>query len=350
MTEEVEASAADTEAEETPPETLTELAPPRETFPGDCPQEKLDRLRPICANAEQKYQLVITSLRQIKESESIVQRFHAREGKLTPLDVEQAKKQFHKAKQSYIHAGNEINEGIKQVNDLAQTYPEDLLLKETYKTYLAKLLASLETRNLPEHMVSWLAAANFHFERQEPKLDEREQQRGLTVEKKKEELLESEARYVNMLETRYLKRQFQNRLRQGENKSAIVGHVGALLKRDPDDLHNREVALDVYPRLEAAYSALDRAKDYEDFLRAILDRSPDDSGARCALARSRVARGAVDEGIAELRRVLDGDPGHRDARVELGRILLAEHRHTDAVKELSELLEVLDEPRSGPAR
>lgn len=252
MSEEAEASAAVPEAEaagesppdaaggeegESPPEKMTELAPPRETFPGDCPQEDMDRLLPICANTEQKYQLVITSLRQIKESESIVQRFHAREGKLTPIDVEKAKKQFHKAKQSYIQAGNEINEGIKQVNDLAQTYPEDLLLKETFKTYLAKLLASLETRNPPEPMVSWLAAANFHFERKKPELDEREQQRGLTVEKKKLELLESEARYVNMLETRYLKRQLQNRLRQGENKSAIVGHVGTLLKRDPEDLH-----------------------------------------------------------------------------------------------------------------
>ncbi|MCZ6464419.1 MAG: tetratricopeptide repeat protein [Proteobacteria bacterium] len=130
---------------------------------------------------------------------------------------------------------------------------------------------------------------------------------------------------------------------RGRNKAALAAW------RAVPEL-DREVALDVYPRLEAAYSALDRAKDYEDFLRAILDRSPDDSGARCALARSRVARGAIDEGIAELRRVLDGDPRHRDARVELGRILLAEHRHTDAVKELSELLEVLDEPRSGPAR
>lgn len=113
------------------------------------------------------------------------------------------------------------------------------------------------------------------------------------------------------------------------------------------ELDPRAAAL-VYPRLQSAYAAVDRPRDYEAFLRGILDRRPDDSTARTALARSLAERGAVDEGLAELRRVLDGDPGNLEARAALGRILLSEHRDSDAAKELGELLEVLE--RRGAAR
>jgi hypothetical protein len=230
------APGAGAAAEETAPEQVTELAPPRETHRGDCPQVELDRLRPICANADQKYQQVLAHLRHIKDAEQVLQRFQAREGKLTPLDVEKAKEQFHKAKQSYLQAGNEINEGIKPLYELAQGYPEDLALQQIYRTYLAKLLASLQTRNPVEPFVELLAAGAFDFERRALELDEKEP-RGLSREEKKQELLQSTARIVNMLETRYLKRQLQNRLRLGENLPAIVKRVSDLLKRDPEDLH-----------------------------------------------------------------------------------------------------------------
>ena len=53
------------------------------------------------------------------------------------------------------------------------------------------------------------------------------------------------------------------------------------------------------------------------------------------------SRGAADEAITELRRVLDADAANLPARIALGRILLAEHRETDAAKELGQLVEVL---------
>ncbi len=133
--------------EEESAEDVTELPAPVETRPGDCSDEELDPLRSICANADQKYHQVLSYQKEFKEAEIVLQRFQAREGKLTPLDVEKAKKEFHKAKKSYIEAGNEINEGIKQVHSLARIYPEDLLVQSLYKTYLAKLQASLQTRN-----------------------------------------------------------------------------------------------------------------------------------------------------------------------------------------------------------
>ena len=223
--------------EESPSEGVTELAKPVETKKGDCSEEELGPLRPICANADQKYHQVLSYLKEFKEAERVLQRFQARVGKLTPLDVNKAKKDFHRAKKLYIEAGNEINEGIKQVHSLAETFPEDLIVQNLYKTYLAKLLASLQTRNQVEPFVELLAAGGFDFERNEIVPDEREEQRGLTAEKKITELLESTARMVNMLESRYLKRQLQNRLRLGENPVNIRKRLVDLLARDQEDLH-----------------------------------------------------------------------------------------------------------------
>jgi lipopolysaccharide biosynthesis regulator YciM len=102
----------------------------------------------------------------------------------------------------------------------------------------------------------------------------------------------------------------------------------------------------VYPQLEATYAALDRAREFETVLRALLEERPDDPGARLALARHLAARGDLDAALAELRRVLERDPEQMEARATLGRILLSDHRDADAVKEYAELLDVLE--RRGP--
>lgn len=98
----------------------------------------------------------------------------------------------------------------------------------------------------------------------------------------------------------------------------------------------------VYPRLEATFAALDKARDFETYLRKRLDAAPDDAACRIALARHLAARGAAEEGVAELRRVLSRDPEDVDARVTLGRLLLTENRDAEAVKEYAELLDALD--------
>ncbi len=96
----------------------------------------------------------------------------------------------------------------------------------------------------------------------------------------------------------------------------------------------------VYPRIEATYAALGRARDYESWLRGLLAARPDDPGARLALARTLAGRGESEEAGAELRRLIDADPDDLEARAALCRLRLAEGR--DAQRELGELLDVLD--------
>jgi lipopolysaccharide biosynthesis regulator YciM len=101
----------------------------------------------------------------------------------------------------------------------------------------------------------------------------------------------------------------------------------------------------VYPRLEATYAALGRAREFETYLRGLLAEQPDDAPARIALARHLAARGEVDDAVAELRRVIAGASDDLEARATLGRVLLAERRDGEAVKEYAELLDVLERRR-----
>jgi lipopolysaccharide biosynthesis regulator YciM len=98
----------------------------------------------------------------------------------------------------------------------------------------------------------------------------------------------------------------------------------------------------VYPRIESAYAALDRSREFEAYLRELLAERGDDLHVRLALSRALAARGEIEDAIAELRRVLERDPEHLAARAALGRLLLSEHRDPEATKEYAELLDVLE--------
>jgi hypothetical protein len=151
--------------------------------------------------------------------------------------VDQAKQSFNDAKQAYLQLGNKINEGIKQLYILSKTYPGDLLLQNLYSTYLAKLLASLETRNQAEPYVKRLAGNVFVFDRQDIILTAEEERRDMTVAMKKAEMLAAAERQVARLEARYQKRQLQNRLRQEERPTRVLNQLLRISRLDPEDIH-----------------------------------------------------------------------------------------------------------------
>jgi len=105
----------------------------------------------------------------------------------------------------------------------------------------------------------------------------------------------------------------------------------------------------VYPRLAATFAALGQARDYEIFLQELLAIDAEDSGARLALARGLAARGATEDALTEVRRVLEREPEHLDAHATQGRILLAAGREAEVAKAHEALLDLLDRERSlGP--
>jgi lipopolysaccharide biosynthesis regulator YciM len=98
----------------------------------------------------------------------------------------------------------------------------------------------------------------------------------------------------------------------------------------------------VYPRLEATFAALDRAREYEAFLRGLLESQPRDAAVRLALASTLAARGEIGQAVAEVHAVLERDPERLEAHAMLGRILLGEPGESEALKAYADLLEVLE--------
>ena len=214
-----------------------EQGPVIEPKPGNMPPGLLEELKPVCLNAEQRYQEVMGIIRTIRKTNQVLEKFHAGEGKLTEQDVERAKQEFTDAKQAYILLGNQINEGIRQIYVAAKTYHEDALVQDLYTTYLAKLLCSLEARNPVENFVRRQADFVFGFDREDVVITEEEQRRGLTKEQKVKEVLEQKAKQVGRLESRYQKRQLQIRLKGGERPLLIIKSLVRLAKLDPEDIH-----------------------------------------------------------------------------------------------------------------
>jgi len=122
---------------------------------------------------------------------------------------------------------------------------------------------------------------------------------------------------------------------RGRDKSAL-----AAWSKVPE--LDRALAVPVYPMIEAAYAAIDRARDYEGYLRGLIERQPADDGPILALARYLTSRGDSDLALIELKRLLDRRPKNISARVVLGRSLLASGREDEVQSEYGSLLDLLE--------
>ena len=97
----------------------------------------------------------------------------------------------------------------------------------------------------------------------------------------------------------------------------------------------------VYARLEATYAALGRPRDFEAFVRGLLEEQPKDSSARRALANVLSARGDIDASISELNLLLGVDSDDLETRAALGQILLSERRVSEAAHEYGLMIAAL---------
>jgi Flp pilus assembly protein TadD len=97
----------------------------------------------------------------------------------------------------------------------------------------------------------------------------------------------------------------------------------------------------VYAKLEATYAALGRTRDFEAFVRGLLEEQPKDSSARRALATVLSARGDIDASISELNLLLGVDSDDLETRAALGQILLSEGRAREAAREYGLMIAAL---------
>jgi lipopolysaccharide biosynthesis regulator YciM len=98
----------------------------------------------------------------------------------------------------------------------------------------------------------------------------------------------------------------------------------------------------VYTRLAATFAALDRAPEFEIYLRELRNQHPEDSASRRALAASLARRGDDSEARAELRRMVASNPDDVQAQAVLGRALHAEGARDEALRAYAALVDTLE--------
>jgi len=104
---------------------------------------------------------------------------------------------------------------------------------------------------------------------------------------------------------------------------------------------DRAAGPQVYGKLEATYAALGRIRDFETYVRSLLEEQGEDACARRALATLLAARGETSSSILELNRVLDADADDLETRAALGRLLLTEGRDAEAAREYAAMIAAL---------
>jgi lipopolysaccharide biosynthesis regulator YciM len=97
----------------------------------------------------------------------------------------------------------------------------------------------------------------------------------------------------------------------------------------------------VYAKLEATYAALGRTRDFEAYVRSLLEEQPGEANARRALATLLSARGDIDASISELNDLLGVDSDDLETRAALGRILLSDGRVSEAAREYGLMITAL---------
>lgn len=107
------------------------------------------------------------------------------------------------------------------------------------------------------------------------------------------------------------------------------------------------VAAELYPKIEAGFSARGKAKDFEKFLRSVQESRPEDVSTRIALARVFKSRGEETVALEELARAIEIAPTSGALRVELGRLLLESGQEAEALKAYSALLDVVEDVIGG---
>lgn len=104
---------------------------------------------------------------------------------------------------------------------------------------------------------------------------------------------------------------------------------------------DRRAGPKVYPKIEATYAALGKPRDYEVWLRGLIEERPDDPAVRLALVRCLLARGATEEAYAEARDLAEWDPASLAGQAALLQALLASGSEQEALKQAHELLQAL---------
>lgn len=208
---------------------------PEFKLPEDWNDEIENRCKERCQQCEDAFKGIVPILPSLQKSQKIFEQFRKNKENISMIDAALAKETFLESKEIYIKHANIIAKHMPFIHEAYRYYKKQPFLSKVYLTYLAKFLASRETRVPIEKYVLHQAQQPFTFEMPDIS-DEKEKGRDTQSSQKLKDYLDPIEKHLVRLECRYRKRILMQKYKGGTAFSSIVKELMQMVELDYQDV------------------------------------------------------------------------------------------------------------------
>lgn len=205
-------------------------------LPDQFNESVLKKVTEICKSAEKWYDDALKTMPSIKSAQKIISNFQDVNDKITLMDVRLANETLKESRINFTKNAGEIAKNWPYIYDVYCKYTDEVVVKQVYTKYLAKLLASREARYSVENYVLNLGKGSFNFKAPEFEPTDLEMQHGKTKVSLREAYLKLISIDINRLECRYRKRKLMVKLKENTPKHEIIKELLEIVHIDPLDI------------------------------------------------------------------------------------------------------------------
>ena len=196
----------------------------------------LNKVTEICQSAENWYDNALKTMPSIQNAQKVIAKFQNVNNPITLMDVKLANETLKESKKNFTENAREIAKTWPYIYDVYCSYPDEIVITQIYRTYLAKLLATREARYSVENYVLSIGKGSFNFTTPDFDPTETQLHHGKTKVVLREAYLKLIKIDINRLECRYRKRKLMVKLKDKTPKIEIIRELLEITHIDPLDI------------------------------------------------------------------------------------------------------------------
>lgn len=205
-------------------------------FPEDWNSDIEGRCKETCQKCTAAYSEVLPILPSLQKSQKIFEQYRSNKDSISIIDAALAKETFIESKEIYLKHANIIAKNMPFIYEAYKYYQKQPFLIQVYAKFLAKFLASRETRVPIEKFVLQQANGDFNFELPEFQEEAPKNKNGKEINKELFAYLEPIKKNLTRLECRYRKRTLMQKYKKGASFPEMVKELMQIIDLDYQDV------------------------------------------------------------------------------------------------------------------
>jgi hypothetical protein len=196
----------------------------------------LKKVTEICKSAEDWYSNALKTMPSIQNAQKMIAKFQNVNDQITLMDVKLSHETLNESRKNFNENASEIAKNWPYIYDVYCFYPGEIIIKQIYMIYLAKLLGTRESRYSIENYILSIGNERFNFEKPDFEPTIEQLQHGKTNVTIQEAYLKGIIFEINRLECRYRKRKLMVKLKEKVPKNEILKELLEISHIDPLDI------------------------------------------------------------------------------------------------------------------